>query len=317
MKLFPVLAAGLVLGSLHGAASASAATEFGSTCTTNTAGSAVTILQTAPATGSQLPATAPTTGVIVRWKISLIPGEFALPHVLKVLRAAGPKQFQVMADSAPGTVVPGANSFETRLPVQAGDLLGLYGITSPPGTLACGGVPGAKVATLAGNPPAGSTATTVEEVSEVGGGVSAVIEPDVDKDGFGDESQDKCPQSAATQVECPVVLLDSFALARRGSVVVAIGTSTATNVSVSASANVPGKGKAKSSALVKLKPQTKPATPGKLALFTLKFPSVLKAALLALPPAKSINLKIVASVTDVAGRVTTHRKKLKLRGQGG
>jgi hypothetical protein len=33
--------------------------------------------------------------------------------------------------------------------------------------------------------------------------LSAVVEPDADHDGFGDVSQDACPQSAATQTACP------------------------------------------------------------------------------------------------------------------
>jgi hypothetical protein len=33
--------------------------------------------------------------------------------------------------------------------------------------------------------------------------ISAVLEPDADNDGYGDVSQDACPQSAQTQVACP------------------------------------------------------------------------------------------------------------------
>ena len=45
--------------------------------------------------------------------------------------------------------------------------------------------------------PGGSTATNRRL------NLSAVWEPDVDKDLYGDVSQDACPQSAATQVACP------------------------------------------------------------------------------------------------------------------
>jgi hypothetical protein len=33
--------------------------------------------------------------------------------------------------------------------------------------------------------------------------ISAVVEPDVDHDGFGDVSQDACPESALAQAACP------------------------------------------------------------------------------------------------------------------
>jgi hypothetical protein len=33
--------------------------------------------------------------------------------------------------------------------------------------------------------------------------VSAVLEPDADGDGFGDETQDQCPTNATTQGPCP------------------------------------------------------------------------------------------------------------------
>ena len=33
--------------------------------------------------------------------------------------------------------------------------------------------------------------------------VSAILEPDADGDGFGDETQDQCPTDASTQGPCP------------------------------------------------------------------------------------------------------------------
>ena len=41
-------------------------------------------------------------------------------------------------------------------------------------------------------------------VSQARINIKAVVEPDVDKDGFGDESQDACPTNAQTQGACPV-----------------------------------------------------------------------------------------------------------------
>ena len=52
-------------------------------------------------------------------------------------------------------------------------------------------------------------AVTDPQLSVAGGvaaaraNIAAVLEPDADLDGFGDASQDLCPQSAATQAACP------------------------------------------------------------------------------------------------------------------
>lgn len=96
---------------------------------------------------------------------------------------------------------------KTRIPVLAGDRLGLYGPQSE-GTLACNtGEPEDELGFLHG---AASLGTTLAFASLAGFRVpvSASLEPDLDGDGYGDETQDGCPESAEYQTACPYMRLD-------------------------------------------------------------------------------------------------------------
>lgn len=93
---------------------------------------------------------------------------------------------------------------KTRIPVSGGEALGLR-IAN--GTSGCAfSSPGSFVNTLG----AGSTDPVLGEVrgftSILDGitiNVAAILEPDSDKDGFGDETQDQCPTDASTHGPCP------------------------------------------------------------------------------------------------------------------
>jgi hypothetical protein len=99
---------------------------------------------------------------------------------------------------------PGANSFPTQIPVQAGDVIGLWPQTQinscrelPPSGTTADQAPGS------GPPPMWQNA----DFPNPGSGalnVSVVVEPDVDVDGFGDETQDSCPGTFGTNRGCPV-----------------------------------------------------------------------------------------------------------------
>ena len=105
-------------------------------------------------------------------------------------------------------------SFATRISVDGGERIGLYAKdTSGPEafTWACAvqtgsgnadrDIWGALSAPVIGGPPA--PATFGQFLSQRVP-VEATLEADADKDGFGDETQDLCPTSAATQSACPV-----------------------------------------------------------------------------------------------------------------
>jgi hypothetical protein len=139
--------------------------------------------------------------------------------------------------------------------------------------------------------------------------MAAVIEADADNDGFGDETQDACPQSAAVQTACPLIALDVSTKVGKKAVVVLVTGSSEGPVSIKGVARL-GKGKK-----VTLKAKPKTVVPGKLASFRLKFNAKLKKRLQELEPSQKLTLKITASATNVAGQVSIDKTKVKLKGQ--
>jgi hypothetical protein len=301
--------------SLTAPSGATAATEFGDNCTVNSSFNQPITLFEVSNPENPLPTAAPSAGVITALKMNIPPGPGSLPMTFKVLHPSGPSQIQVVGELAVG-LVGGPNSFGAQIPVSAGDRLGLVGPLGD--TLPKCETPSLSVVGLiSGNPGLGTTAAVVEGPAPLRVPAFAVVEPDADHDGFGDETQDKCPQSAAVQAECPVLVLDTFVLPNKSKAVVIVSTSTETAVSVTGTAKLPkAPKKAGASAQAKLKKVTKNAIPGKLTRFTLNFPAPLKKAVAALPAGKSITVKFQASATDVAGRVVSDKSSLKLKGKG-
>lgn len=298
--------------------SAAASIEVGNKCVANDAEKNLTIFGTANGPGSPLPATIPSAGVITRWTFnspSVPPG--VLNQKLKVVRpAGGPGQVQIAGESVLEPIVTGLSTFSTRVPVQAGDRLGTYGIatsggTTEPITLFCEPAgAGDRADALAGDPSVGSSVTGLGEHANTQVPITAVVEADADSDGFGDETQDKCPQSASAQGDCPTVAIDaSSAIKRKGSVVILVTTSSAAPVATAGTVNL-GKGKK-----AKLNGGTQTVSPGKISRFTLKFPGGLKAKLAKLDAKRTLQLKVTVTATDLVGRVTTDILKARLRGQ--
>jgi hypothetical protein len=139
--------------------------------------------------------------------------------------------------------------------------------------------------------------------------VRAAIEADADNDGYGDETQDACPQSAAFQVACPPVGLSTSAQVRKGSVTVVVSTSTPAPVSVGGVVKL-GKGKKAT-----LSGGTQNLTPGVPGNFNLKFTKKVKKTLKKLSPKRKLTLNVTVSGTSIAGAVTTNTLKVKLKGR--
>ena len=307
-----------------GVAGASAVTNFGNPCVGNQ------ITDTLPNTffafaamGDPLPLAAPSSGVITKWTMnSQVPATFQ--QTLKVVRKTGPETVLIVGESL-GTIAPGTTSFDTRIPVQAGDLLGLYGTSEKTGGETIGNVfcelPGTGEvpigAILGGGSGPGTSSPFVLIEAEAGFPVTAVLEPDADNDGFGDETQDQCPQSAATQGPCPVINvakpppvgLDSLSLASRRAISVYVATSLQAPVHVSGAVKL-GKG-----ATVTLDGGTQTVTPGSLTRFQLKLTNTVVKRLKQLPRDKKLTLNVTAAATNVAGQVSTDTSSVVLKGQ--
>jgi hypothetical protein len=317
-KLLPCLAAALAVGAIS-APAASAATEVGSNCAATSAVANYTILQLSQAGGA--PLAAPAAGVVTKWKVNsalLLP--FTPSQKLRVFRATGvPNEFQTITESSLGAIQTGANTFETNIPIQAGDRFGVFSPAGPTSLVFICPTTSTedKLGIKEGDVPPGAKATyTPIEKNQLA--LSVTIEPDADGDGFGDETQDKCPRSAKLQTECPLISLSSFGIASRNSALMLVASSSSVPVTVAATVTVPGKakkGKKGKAKILKLTGGAQTVGPGQLARFVVAYSVPLKAALTALSPKKSLTLTVSASAIDATGLASSSATTLRLKGQ--
>ena len=192
------MSAVVLVFALAASPSAGAATQLGqvfgsplANCSTNQ------VLLNAPPGSAQY--IAPSRGVITSWSFQANASPPTLK--LKVARPAGANTFTIVGQSVLQAPAPNVvSSFLTRVPMEAGDVLGFY--VDAEGGCANNNAPGFTLfQQKTGDVPPGSTATFTQQ-DDIQLDISAILEPDADNDGFGDETQDQCPTSAATQNEC-------------------------------------------------------------------------------------------------------------------
>ena len=151
----------------------------------------------------------PSGGVITRWRHN---GRTAAPagsgRLLVWRPTADPTQFILVAKSEVASFSVGTlNEFDTRLPLQAGDLLGIRTVDNG---MACH-YPGASMSDVIradtvspAEPAVGSTLTLNDTTIPTRRlNAAATLEPDADNDGFGDETQDCAPGDASLATDCP------------------------------------------------------------------------------------------------------------------
>ena len=143
-----------------------------------------------------------TAGVISSWQFLAGPTPPQLKF--KVFRFVDQSSFTVIGTS--GAVTPVANtlnSFPVRVPVRTGDLIGLATLTGGE----CGQTGDNMY--VPGDQPVGSTQAYMLSGPMLD--VAALVEPDADGDGYGDETQDACPTQAATHGACVTATPDTTA----------------------------------------------------------------------------------------------------------
>jgi hypothetical protein len=166
----------------------------------STANSTVAQAGLAPGSASY---TVPAAGVLtsVSHDASSQAGAFRL---LLLAPGAAPTARTILGFTPKLTVTPSTlSTFPIQIPVGAGTILGLSVDTT--------GMAAAKSSVSAADAYGGqvvdpTTVTTIDVSGPIPNrvlNVSAVWEPDADGDGFGDVSQDLCPQSAAAHSACP------------------------------------------------------------------------------------------------------------------
>jgi hypothetical protein len=207
-RLLSAVIAG-VAASVAIAGQAAAATTLGETfgpgpgmCTTpgNPATALMTVSPAAPA--AQF--TAASAGVITSWSVQTAD---TAPRSIK-LKVGHPTATpgEVTITGAGEFETPGVNqvnTFPARVPIGAGDSIGF---SQPTGTAwACvRSAPGYFARTNNMIDPEPGTTTGGWGVGPGEVPISAEVEPDADNDGFGDESQDKCPGAPGTTEGCPI-----------------------------------------------------------------------------------------------------------------
>ncbi len=312
---------------LLAASNASAATEFGNGCVGSEGAESVSLISVANAPGSLLPATAPASGVITQWRLNVIEGipVGVISQALKVVRPSGSGGYQVVGVSDLEAVVGGLNTFSTRIPIQAGDHLALSGA---PETLFCqtGNTEDRVLAALL--PGVGSPAVLGAEADSDQLPVVAKIEPDADGDGYGDETQDQCPQSAAYQGQCPQLTLDAEVYLDTKVIRVVVAANTPASVSVRTRLPWPMpcfRGKcprrltrpARGPRInLNLSAGPQAASPGELERFLLKLPKKTLRGLKRMSPRESLALRVEVSGLSQLGSSASVNLVLRLHGLG-
>lgn len=153
------------------------------------------------------PAEASSSGVITTWRARGL-GTVRL-RVMRLTSAPTAGSVTVVGgvSSASETLTAALQTFKTRLPIRAGEVVGL----DQPAGLGSGVLhdPDAPTGVIAGRAftpavPLGQSAAHYD-----GGDwelrLDSTVEPDVDRDGYGDKTQDRCPSSATAQTlaACP------------------------------------------------------------------------------------------------------------------
>jgi hypothetical protein len=266
--------------------------------------------------------TVPADGVITRWQTRA--GHGAGSAALKVYRpTADPSSFSVVGESSflalPASAVGGE---PTRISVRSGDRIA---IRAGDGGGPCDfPAPGYTTLSYSGpDAPPGDTTTFGSSHPGQALDLAAVLEPDADGDGFGDETQDNCPGTAGPLNGCPpptvgppVVALSMVVhaartqhlLDQRGIVLLA-EPAVASTITGSATVRVPGK-----RPLIRFRPQTRRVPANlevglRLTLSKKPLARVLKA----LKARKRLVANVLVTATDASGATTGLRSFIRLK----
>jgi hypothetical protein len=277
--------------------------------------------------------TAPAPGVITSWSAQLGNGADAGSYEL-ALHTLRPFFASYIDTGQDREVVPLAAAqletlltFSARLPVQAGDTIGLWvfgaeGVSGPGVFVNPEAADGDTVGRIdAPEPVLGDQFTIPATFTNSRLLISAVIEPDADNDGFGDETQDKCPASAATQGACPAappppdktapaftVSRSALRLSKKGSISFFVTSNEAATGVAGATVNLGKTAKVVRFKRAKIKLAAGKRTRVTLKLAKKKIPSVRRSL-----RKKRLTAKVVLTLQDSAGNKRAKTLKLKLR----
>jgi hypothetical protein len=235
--LIALLAGSVVLAVSLGAGLAvtlRGSTEVGQTTSAPTFGvnTPVAPFSTVPGT----PSYATPHGVLTSWRFHSSGDASAGAVRLKIFRYTGTGLvFKVLAESSLKTLEPDtAYDFKERIPVDQGDLLGLTAVSDAEVGITVPGTPQNQLAQFGGGDiPPGQTGTATIAWPDLRPSVAATVESDADGDGFGDDTQDKCPVDRTTQALCQFSLGRLKRNTKRGTAVLPVTVPGAGTLSLS------------------------------------------------------------------------------------
>jgi hypothetical protein len=300
---------------------AARSSEAGWGCTADSSQAGWTLLASPIQGNPYSPLVKESPGVIVSWNVRVGPGLSPLAQQLDVFRPVnGGPEYTKVAESAIETFGEKTEAFATRIPVQAGDLIGLHG---PDATFVCNdqGSP----ALLEGGVAPGETKPFKVE-SGARPPVSAVVESNADGDGYGDASQDRCPESALFQTACPIVALSIGNVAvKPGAILIEAGVNS--TASVEAVGEVrwtvrpqtsPSAGKSSTCRKVGVGLRTQDprmAEPGTTVTLRVPLPESVQKRLDRLTPRQALKARVDVRATNLVPDVGTHELKIGCPGR--
>lgn len=289
------------------------AVEIGSRCVADGGGEGV-FVQTVEAPGGPT-YTTPISGILTSWGTTM-PGAQSATVRLKIVQpGALPPQWVVLRQGDAVAAAPGVNSYSVRMPVTAGERIGLYSATYAG---ACDAGPGSPdiSATEKFGPDTAPGGTFNIDSSRANSRLAlfAVIEPDVDSDGFGDETQDGCPSRADLQIPCPAVEITRMRRKIRStSLKLTVTTSENSSLTASARVRLPATG-SRRARTVKFEKVAAATVAGTAKTIKLKLPRSLINYLKSVSRRSKVKVKVDLAA---AGLVNTHTKNytITLRGR--
>ncbi|HEV8177143.1 MAG TPA: hypothetical protein VGP44_05590 [Gemmatimonadales bacterium] len=184
-------------------AGAQASTTVGQTSTPDSScADGVSYIQTAASTGARYDI--PTEGgVITSWSHQAAGVSDGQRLALRVFTRQVAPNFTAVAESTLETISPNKmNTFQVRIPVSGDEAIGFLETDNGNGFLCAAGTASSGDTTAFANPTAVGIMTPYYPGNKTLLDISAVVEPDGDHDGYGDETQDACPGDP-TRISCP------------------------------------------------------------------------------------------------------------------
>lgn len=254
--------------------------------------------------------------VITRWEVDGVNELGPIAQRLEVYEAQGGSgQYAKVGASGMEMLGGLASSFDTRIPVDGGEFVGLWG---PNGTLVCEREDGATSLRSDGVGAQGET-KAFEAADGTGTPVVAWAEPDSDRDGYGDETQDRCPDERSFDSDCPIRVKVSRWVVRRHAIWIGVTPEAPARIGVSGIVGwqVPGGRGNHERGVAHLSGGTMRLCGGLRAHFRVPLPGRVLQQLERLRPRHSILAQLQIQVTDRHGFVSERERRVPLWGRKG